>query len=222
MANKKKIWLSHSGIDILYRCPRCFWLRYNKKIYQPEGIRSRLPDRFDRIIKGYFDISREKGEIPPIVKDKLEGSLEKPFQEKYFASLNNSFGFWGKLDECMINPEGLYVPVDFKTASSDPTERDTFPSYQNQLDEYAFLLESAGKKTAGVGYLIYFYPEESDGLHDGFPMKIHVQEIKTDPKSVIPRFEEAMRTISGEIPPSAPDCPFCKWYDQISQVFESN
>ncbi len=218
--NNKKIWLSHSGIDVLYRCPRCFWLRYNKKIYQPEGIRSRLPDRFDTIIKAYFDISREKGDLPEIVKGKMKGSLERPFQEKYFRPLNDSFGFWGKLDECLIDPKGLYIPVDFKTASSDPTERDVFPSYQNQLDEYAFLLESAGKKTAGKGYLIYFYPRQDDGLHNGFPMKIHVQELKTDPRAVIPRLEKAMRVIVGGMPSPAADCPFCKWYSQIKKVLE--
>jgi len=58
--DKNKIWLSHSGLNILYKCPRCFWLKCRRKIDQPEEIVSReivsrFPDRFDRVIKIYFN-----------------------------------------------------------------------------------------------------------------------------------------------------------------------
>lgn len=100
----KKIWLSHSGVDVLYRCPRCFWLRYTYKIYQPQGIVSRLPIRFDKIIKDYFNGYRIKGELPPIIKDQLKGRLQDPFQETYFYPINQKYGFFGKLDDCLVSP----------------------------------------------------------------------------------------------------------------------
>jgi len=66
MVKEDKIWLSPTGIEGMNRCPRCFWLQYRKRIRQPEGIVSRLANRFDKIIKNYFDIYREIGELPPM------------------------------------------------------------------------------------------------------------------------------------------------------------
>lgn len=218
---KDKIWLSHSGLDILYRCPRCFWLKYKKQIFQPEGIVSRLPDRFDRIIKKYFDKFRQKQTLPPFLEGKIEGRLENPFQEKYFYSINEKYGFWGKLDECLIMPDGKYSVVDFKTASSDPRGKAFFPSYQNQLDEFSFLLEQNNKKTAGSGYLIYFYPQESDDLHNGFPMIIHIEKVITNPNSVRPRLDEAIKILNGRMPDPVANCPFCKWYENLNEVLKN-
>jgi hypothetical protein len=185
---------------------------------QPEGIASRLPDRFDRVIKSYFDKFRNSGQLPPMVKEKIEGKLENPFQEKYFYSLNEKYGFWGKLDECLITSNNQYIPVDFKTSSSDPRGKESFPSYQNQLDEFAFLLEVNGKKTAGIGHLIYFYPEHGDELHNGFPMLIYIDTLKIDSGSVHPRLTQAISVLEGSIPKPAIDCPFCKWYENLSEI----
>lgn len=218
MANDKKIWLSHSGLEILYRCPRCFWLKYNKGIEQPEGVVSRLPDRFDRIIKNYFSLYRKIGELPPMIEGKVKGKLENPFQEIYFYSLNEKYGFYGKLDECLISEDKKYTPVDFKTSSSDPREKGTLQAYQNQLDEFSFLLEMNGKKTSGIGHLIYFYPQQSKNLHNGFPMLVHVETIKTKPEEVKPRLLEAIKILEGNIPKPAKDCEFCRWYDQVGKV----
>jgi len=211
----KKTWFSHSGLDILYRCPRCFWLKYNKDLTQPEGITSRLPARFDRIIKNYFNKFRGTEQLPPITQEKMEGKLENPFQEKYFYSINEEYGFWGKLDECLITANQKYVPVDFKTASSDPREKPAFPAYQNQMDEYAFLLEVNGKKTAGISHLIYFYPDQGEELQQGFPMMILIETLKTNPQSVEPRLIQATEVLRGSIPNPAPDCPFCNWHQNL-------
>lgn len=35
----------------LFECLRCFWLQYKKGIRQPEGIVSRLANRFDTVLK---------------------------------------------------------------------------------------------------------------------------------------------------------------------------
>lgn len=51
MSKDGRIWLSHTGLETLERCPRCFWLQYKKGIRQPEGIVSRLANRFDTVLK---------------------------------------------------------------------------------------------------------------------------------------------------------------------------
>jgi len=100
MAKDGKIWLSHTGLENLGRCPRCFWLSYRRGIRQPEGIVSRLANRFDTVLKNYFNMYRPQ--LPPMVEGKLEGRLQDPFQEKYFVPIDVRYGFWGKLDECLI------------------------------------------------------------------------------------------------------------------------
>lgn len=219
--SKKKTWLSHSGIETLQRCPRCFWLQYNRGIYQPEGIVSRLPNRFDGVIKRYFDIYRAQGQLPPFIDGKVQGKLQNPFKEIYFYSDNDTYGLKGKLDECLVTGEGFHTPVDHKTSSSDPREKDIFPAYQSQLDMYAFLLESNKKPTTGIGHLIYFYPDTSDTLHDGFPMVVHIQTLQTDPLHAKERFEKAIKVLEGPMPNSSEECPFCAWRVRVNQELGS-
>lgn len=222
MKGEKKIWLSHTGLEILERCPRCFWLRYNERIYEPEWIVSRLPDRFDRIIKKYFDKFRKIGELPPLVKGKVEGKLLNPFQDTYFYSMNEKYGFKGTLDECLITQDNFYIPVEFKTASADPRGKEIFPAYQNQLDEYTFLLGVNGKKTADFSYLIYFYPDHSDEIHKGMPLIVEIQKVKTNTNLVKNRLLKATEILEGEMPQGNNECPFCGWYDKITKLLNLN
>ncbi|GAB4219957.1 MAG: hypothetical protein Fur009_8340 [Candidatus Microgenomates bacterium] len=217
---KKKIkWLSHSAIEELNRCPRCFWLSQKQGIKQPEGIQSRLANRFDTILKKYFDSYRQKNQLPPLIKEKINGTLKNPFKEAYFYKYNEEFGFYGKLDECLINENGEHIPVDFKTASSDPREKETLSAYQNQIDEYLFLLEENHLKIANFGYLIYFFPEMSIELSNGFPMIVHIVKIERKVKDIRKRIEKAIEILQGKIPNPSPNCNFCNWFEKVKKYF---
>ncbi|PIR80430.1 MAG: hypothetical protein COU25_00270, partial [Candidatus Levybacteria bacterium CG10_big_fil_rev_8_21_14_0_10_35_13] len=84
MSKDGRTWLSHTSLEVLERCPRCFWLQIKKGIRQPEGIVSRLANRFDAVLKNYFDKYRTQNTLPPMVEGKLPGKLQNPFVEKYF------------------------------------------------------------------------------------------------------------------------------------------
>lgn len=213
----KKRWLSATGLETRRRCPRCFWLQYNLRIYQPEGIVSRLANRFDGVIKKYFDLYRGTPDLPPMVAGQIKGRLESPFQEKYFVDIDSRYGFLGKLDECLVTADGKYTPVDHKTASSDPRERTLIPAYQFQLDAYAFLLEQNRKPTTGIGHLIYFYPADGQSLHDGFPMDVIVKTLETNPDRVRPAIEQAIAVLDGPLPVPAEDCPFCRYVETVKK-----
>lgn len=217
MSKDGRIWLSHTGIENLVRCPRCFWLQYNRGIYQPEGIVSRLANRFDVVLKNYFDTYRTTGELPPIVEGKLTGKLQNPFQEKYFVKLNDAFGFFGKLDECLVTDDGAHIPVDFKTASSDPREKEILAAYQSQIDDYIFIMRENQKKVAGYGYLIYVYPDHGKELHNGFPMIVHIVKLDGDPERTAQRIENAIGVVQASMPSPASGCPFCNWYEKIKK-----
>lgn len=215
-AKGKKIWLSPSSLEGLARCPRCFWLQYNRGIQQPEGIVSRLANRFDSIIKKYFDLYRPLGELPPMIEGKVKGKLENPFQEVYFYHHNQYYGFMGRLDECLVF-NNQYTPVDYKTSSSDPRQKEVLEAYQTQLDSYAFLLEANKKKTSGIGHLIYFYPQENTKLHEGFKMLVYVQTLKTNPDSAFQKFLKAVAVLEGPLPRPSLGCPFCQWYEKVEK-----
>lgn len=214
----KKIWLSHSGIEGMYRCPRCFWLQYNKGLRQPEGIVSRLANRFDIILKKYFDIYRPLGELPPMIEGRVEGKLENPFQEKYFWDYNEKYGLTGRLDDCLVRKDGTHTPIDHKTASSDPREKNILEAYQHQLNFYALLLEKNGKKTSGFGHLIYYYPEHGEELHKGIPVHVHIQTLKTSPKQAEQEFLKAVKVLEGKVPKPADNCQFCSWHEQLKNL----
>lgn len=218
----KKTWLSHSGIELLERCPRCFWLQYNRGIYQPEGIVSRLANRFDGVIKKYFDIYRQRGILPPLVEGKVQGKLENPFQEIYFYSTSDQYGLKGKLDECLVTDNNMFTPVDHKTSSSDPrTKNGILSAYQTQLDMYAFLLQANGKQSTGIGHLIYFYPDVGENLHQGFPMVVHVETLNTNPLRAREKYEKAIEVLQGPFPQSSKECPFCFWRNTMNQELGS-
>ena len=218
-SQKKIKWLSHSALEELHRCPRCFWLSYKEGIKLPEGIQSRLANRFDIILKKYFDSYRVKGKLPPLIDDKIKGQLQNPFRERYYFRFNDEFGFYGKLDECLIDEQGFHIPIDFKTASSDPREKETLSAYQNQIDEYLFLMEENGKKVANFGYLIYFFPEMSIELTNGFPMVIHIVKIERKVKDIKKRIDAAIKILQEPIPQSSPECVFCNWFGKVKRYY---
>ncbi len=213
MSKDGRVWLSHTSLEVLERCPRCFWLQIRKGIRQPEGIVSRLANRFDVVVKNYFNKYRKLGKFPPMVEHKLSGTLQNPFVEKYFVRINESYGFYGKLDECLVDSEGRLTPVDFKTSSSDPRDKETLSAYKSQIDDYIFLMSRNGKQTTGEGYLIYFFPDTSEELHDGFPMIVHLQKLKGNPLNTQKRIENAIEVLSNPIADSNPECVFCKYID---------
>jgi len=213
---KKKKWLSHSGMEGARTCPRCFWLRYREGIYQPEGFASRLPGRFDTLMKAYFQEHRIQGKLPPFFEGKLDGKLEQPFQETYFHTVDDNYGFMGKLDECLVTPEGLHVPVDFKTTSSDPRGRATHEAYERQIDAYTFLLAANRKKPAGYGYLIFVYPAEIMSWEAGFPMVTEIVRVDAHPEKTEQRIGRAIEILSGTVPAPGEDCQFCAWHQKVA------
>lgn len=212
-----RIWLSHTGLESLERCPRCFWLQYKKGIRQPEGIVSRLANRFDKILKSYFDIYRPDGGLPPLVNDSLEGSLQNPFVETYWVRINDKYGFYGKLDECIVNSKGELIPVDFKTSSSDPRENDILDAYKSQIDDYIFIIRKNNKQVAGYGFLVFVFPDHGKKLHDRFPMVIHTVKVEGDSKKTEIRIKNAIKVLDGKMPRENRDCDFCKYRQAVRQ-----
>ncbi|MCH8329260.1 MAG: hypothetical protein IIB81_02615 [Nanoarchaeota archaeon] len=115
--------LSPSSLSLLKDCPKCFWLHFNKKIRRPAGIFPSLPSGMDKILKIHFDAFRDKGKLPPEIKELKDVKL---FDNKELLEIwrNNFKGiqwkdkennlFRGAIDNLLKKGDKLIV-LDYKT-----------------------------------------------------------------------------------------------------------
>jgi len=211
------ITLSPSSLGLLKDCPRCFWIQFNKGIRRPNGIFPSLPSGMDKILKTHFDNFRDKGILPPELKE-LKGV--KLFNDIELLEVwrNNRKGIqWvddegnilrGAVDNILQKGRKLIV-LDFKTRGF-PLKEDTHEHYQDQMDIYNFLLRKNGWETEDYAYLLFYHPEKVE--EDGdvvFHTDLVKVEISVENGEKI--FMEAIGILKGEMPESNEDCEFCNW-----------
>lgn len=211
--------LSPSTLNLFLECPRCFWLHINENIHRPRGPFPSLPMGMDNVIKVYFDKYRIKGELPPEIRDKVEGKLIPDLE------LLNNWRNWktgleykdeilgvtlfGALDDC-LQDDKYYAPVDYKTRGSAPREGDSEKYYGNQLDCYALLLEKNNYPIKNFGYLIYYYPKEVE--EEGrVNFNIEVIKLNTNSNRARKNLQDAAKLLNGSIPAHHSECEYCIW-----------
>ncbi len=215
---RNRVTLSPSTLNIFRDCPRCFWLQINCEIKRPRGPFPSIASGLDRVIKEYFDSYREQGTLPPLLKDKIEGKLIPQLPKKLFFNDNSkNAALIGMLDECLVLPENLYVPLDYKTRGSLPN--DAHPAYQLQMDMYTLLLEKNNYKTNNIAYLLYFVPR-SGKLHEGIPFEVKIIEVKTSIDRALDIFHEALDLLKAPIPGSSENCEYCNWIKEFKKSDE--
>lgn len=207
-----------TGLSLFRECPRCFWLHYNENVHRPRGVFPSLPGGMDLVIKKYFD--KYRGRLPPEIDGKVEGKL-LPDVELMGKWRNWRTGLlyedkkldavlFGALDECLIDEDDYYIPLDYKTRGGAPKDGDSEKYYQTQLDTYAFLLNQNGYKTRNFAYLVYYFPKEvkKDGI-----VSFEVKPIKviTDLKRAQKTFEDAVLLLQDPIPQKHSGCKYCLW-----------
>ena len=210
--------LSPSSLSLLKECKRCFWLHFNKEIKRPDSIFPSLPSGMDRILKAHFDSFRDRGLLPPELKD-LKGEV-KLFEDIELLKLwrNNLKGiqcideqgnlFRGAVDNLLQKGKKLIV-LDYKTRGY-PLKEDTAGHYQDQLDIYNLLLRKNGYKTENYSYLLFYHPsninENGDVIFntDLVKMNISVKNAETI-------FKKALKVLENEMPKSNEECGFCEW-----------
>ena len=163
--------LSPSSLNLMQECPRCFWLKQHKKWSRPSSPFPQLPNGMDRVLKAHFDRFRDRGELPPEIRDHHHTKGLKLFDDVKLLTLWRSRkGIqWedkegnilnGAVDNILINGKSLII-LDYKTKGSalkDETEAGN--GYQNQLDFYNFLLRKNGYETEDYAFLLFYYPKE--------------------------------------------------------------
>lgn len=207
-----------TGLSLFRDCPRCFWMHYNENVHRPRGIFPSLPGGMDLVIKKYFDNFR--GTLPPEIEGHVEGKLipELGLMNKWrnwrtgleYEDKKLDAVLFGALDECLIDEDNHYIPLDYKTKGSAPKDGDSEKYYQTQLDTYSFLLNKNGYKTRDFAYLVYYFPKEvkKNGIVN---FEVKSIKIETDLKRAQKTFEDAILLLQSPIPKKHSECEYCLW-----------
>jgi hypothetical protein len=211
--------LSPSSLSLMKECPRCFWLTQHKIWKRPEGIFPSLPSGMDKILKIHFDKFRDRGELPPEIKEDVECEGCKLFPNKELLDTwrNNFKGIsWtdkegdvlhGAVDNILVKGKKLIV-LDYKTRGYELKE-DTAEHYQDQLNIYNFLLRIKGYDTEDFGFLLFYYPKEV--LETGevvFDTKLI--KMKIDIKNAENLWKKALKILNDTCPKEG-----CEWCEKI-------
>ena len=207
--------LSPSSLGLMKECPRCFWLTQNKIWKRPQGIFPSLPSGMDRILKIHFDKFRDKGELPPEIKEDCKNLKLFDDKEKLKIWQSNLKGIryedskgnilHGAVDNILVNGKKLIV-LDYKTRGF-PLKEDTHKSYQNQLDIYNFLLRKNGYETEDYGFLLFYMPNKvNDNGEVVFDTSL--VKVKTNSANGEKVFKKGLRLLNEEIPTDR--CGWCE------------
>ncbi len=211
--------ISPSAIGALLECPRCLWLFANENLKRPRGIYPSLPDGMDEVFKSYFDSYRQKGEVPPEIDGKVDGTLYTDLEKlSRWRDIDYGRGGFaaefpeiqivlrGAIDDLLVNDRGEYVPFDFKTRGMKNKE-DTHKHYQHQLDLYSLLFRENGLKPASYGYLLFFWPKAYEAGQTTFEHQLVKMDISPDEGYKL--LEKVYQIASSEEPASHEECEYC-------------
>lgn len=211
--------LSPSTLNLFKDCPRCFWLQLNKGIKRPAGIFPSLPSGMDKILKVHFDSFRDRGKLPPELKELKGVTL---FEDKALLDVwrSNFKGIrWkdkdgnilrGAVDNILKKGDKMIV-LDYKTRGF-PLKEDTAAHYHDQMNLYNFLLRKNNHETEDYAYLIFYHPNK---VHENGDVDFHAELVKMDisVKDAEKLFRDAIKCLEGDLPNASEECEFCKWKD---------
>ena len=207
--------LSPSSLSVMEECPRCFWLDKHGVWKRPAGIFPSLPSGMDTILKTHFDKFRDKGELPPELRNTECNAGCKLFDDQELMKIwrSNFKGIqWsdkkgnllrGAVDNILIKGKKLIV-LDYKTRGFALKE-DTAEHYRNQLDIYNFLLRKNDYETEDYAFLLFYVPKEvletGEVLFDTSLVKM-----KVNVKNAEKIFTKAIKLLDDDCPKKT-----CKW-----------
>jgi len=209
--------LSPSSLTLFEDCPRCFWLYIRERHARPSIPVAKITEGMDRVMKAYFDSFRKNGTLPPELLGKVDARLvgDQTLMEQwrsFIGAEENDVLFRGKLDECLVDNEGRFIPFDFKTKGDVPRQ-DAFKYYVTQLESYGWLLEKNGYPPSQKAYLMYVYPKAvGDNMMVDFGSEL--QEVIIEPKRISDQLKSASALLASPIPQRHGACQFCVWVER--------
>jgi hypothetical protein len=141
--------LSPSDLTFLWdECPRCFYLKYIRRINRPAAPFPSIFGAIDRLMKAHY-AGRPTSDVSPSL---APGNIS--VSEKWLESLPISLPghrlscfLRGKFDALIHFEDGSHGVIDFKTSEPKPSQ---VPFYSRQLHAYAYALEHPAPGKLGL------------------------------------------------------------------------
>ena len=212
--------LSRSKIELLFDCPRCFWLYAGKGIARPFGAPYTINNAIDFLLKKEFDEHRNAGTAHYLIRrEKIDAILylhddidkwRNNFTGIQYEDKKNNFLIFGAVDDIWVDPKGNLIVVDYK--ASGAKEGELYDSYKRQMEIYQWLLRKNGFKVLDRGYFVYCRVNKEGGFAKGqLDFNIKVQPYDGDDSWVEGKVYEAKKILDGPIPKSSVTCNHCKY-----------
>jgi hypothetical protein len=222
--------LSRSKIELLFDCPRCFWLYTGKGISRPFGAPYTINNAVDFLLKKEFDENRKNGTAHWLIK--REGIDAIPFMHEdidkwrhnftgiQYIDKDNDFLVFGAVDDIWVDSNGNLIVVDYK--ASGAKEGELYDSYKRQMEIYQWILRKNGFKVQDRGYFVYCRVNKDNGFTDGkLSFDIKVQPYDGNSDWVNSKVSEARTILDGEIPECSAECTYCKYVRDTMQDFQT-
>lgn len=216
--------LSRSKIELLFECPRCFWLYVGKGIARPFGAPYTINNAIDFLLKQEFDEHRRSGTPHPLIQ--REGIDAIPFNHPEIDKWRHNFTgiqyhhsatdflVFGAVDDIWVDSKGNLIVVDYK--ASGAKEGELYDSYKRQMEVYQWLLRQTGFKVLDRGYFVYCRVNKDDGFEDGqlsFDVKVQPYDGKAD--WIEEKLIEAKSILDGKLPKPNENCIYCKYFHSV-------
>jgi len=223
--------ISRSKIELFLDCPRCFWLDMRQKIKRPSGPPFTINNAIDYLLKGEFDVHREKGTPHPVMGRHNIDAI--PFQHEKMTQWRHNFtgvqyehaptGFlvYGAVDDLWIDPKGKVHVVDYKATGAK--EHQIYDSYRRQMEIYQWLLAKNGIDVSPLGYFVFARVNKAGGFGNGeaaLAFDLFIEPLVGDNSWVDQALKSAKKTFDmAEAPDPTPTCEFCT-YRRAARDFE--
>jgi len=215
--------LSRSKLELFTECQKCFWLDVKQGIKRPPGYPLTINNAIDYLLKGEFDVHREKGTRHPVMeKHKIDAvpfrhdDLNKwrhNFTGVQFDHKPSGFLITGAVDDVWVNPAGEIMVVDYKATGAK--EHKIYDSYRRQMEIYQWLLRQNGFKVSPTGYFVFAQVNKADGFGNGvaaLSFDLFVEPLAGDDSWVENTIMNAKKTFDKEkAPEPSSDCKYCDY-----------
>jgi len=221
--------LSRSKLELLFDCPKCFWLYAGKGIARPFGAPYTINNAVDFLLKKEFDEHRKNGTAHYLIE--REGIDAIPFMHEDMDRWRTNFTgiqfhhkktdalIFGAVDDIWIDSKGNLIVVDYK--ASGAKEGELYDSYKRQMEIYQWLLRQNGFKVLSRGYFVYCRVNKDEGFDNGkLSFNIKVQPYDGDASWVEDKIIEAKKILDGPIPQASPTCVYCRYKDNSKRFGE--
>ncbi|MDP3696416.1 MAG: PD-(D/E)XK nuclease family protein [Candidatus Taylorbacteria bacterium] len=228
MKTKEGLWkLSPSGLYGFDDCKACFWLEQHHG--KGPGLPWLLNSAMDSILKARYDEYRTKDKMPPEVK-KLEDEGISLFKDtealnkwrgstKELKIVNEKVGFemGGKIDDLLIEPDGKFIPMDFKSSGYAPKD-DKQKYYVSQLNAYALMFREHGHEPSDRAYLLHYFVKDTKDPSLSVEFTSHIDLVKLDLMVFENKLADIVDFLNKSYPGDDLECEYCSYYTGLQKA----